>query len=354
MRPSDTRAGEALDLDALDDYLRGTRAGAELGEVRALRQFRGGYSNLTYLLTCARGEAVLRRPPFGPRRGSAHDVAREHGVLEGLGEVFGVGTVAPAPLSLCTDEAVLGAPFYLMRYVEGDILRAGVAEGLTPTRRARAAGRLVDTLARLHGADLGATSLATLGRPVGYVGRQVEGWARRYAAARTDDVPDATPLVEALRADAPPDAPGALLHNDFKFDNVVFAPGSDYGAVAAVLDWEMATVGDPLLDLGLALAYWTHPEEVAEMPFLGVNGTHLPGCPRREEVVLRYAAARGIDPPDVRWAFAFGNFKIAGILQQLYARYRAGHTADARFAPLGAVVTWLLRRGERAIRGGGR
>ena len=343
---TDRRHPELLDLDALMAYLRHTSAGEELGEVRSVRQFRGGYSNLTYLLDGERGRAVLRRPPPGPRRGTAHDVLREYGILEGLAAVAGTASPAPRPLLACADEAVLGAPFYLMAYVEGPILRADVAADLSPAQRSRAARQLVGTLARLHATPL-TGRLGEFGRPEGYVGRQVEGWARRFAEARTDDVSDGAALVEYLRAEQPADAPGSLLHGDFKFDNLVFVPDGEFDTVAAVLDWEMATVGHPLMDLGLTLAYWAHPEEAARIPLLGVNGTHLPGYPRREDVAEWYAAASGRELPDLTWYFAFGNFKLAGILQQLYARYRRGQTGDERFAPLGRVVDWLLARGLR-------
>ena len=364
----DARPGEALDLPALAAYLR--TALPQLGDLRHVRQFRSGFSNLTYGLTlgprrdgagadrpgAAAHEIVLRRPPFGPRAGKAHDVVREHRVLEGLAALFpaadGGVALAPAPLAVCGDETVLGAPFYLMSFVGGAIIRQPGGPALAPADARAASAALVEALARLHAADLAGSPLAGLGRPEGYVERQVEGWIERHERARTPDVAPLGTLGDYLRAERPADRPGALVHNDYKFDNVVFAPG-DYTRVAAVLDWEMCTVGDPLMDLGLTLAYWAHPEEVAEEPFLGVNATHLPGMMRREGLVAAYAKTPGTPPiggyDDLRYYYVFGNVKIAGIIQQIYARYVAGHTRDERFRDLGRVVDYLLRRAGREI-----
>ena len=362
----EARPGEELDLAALSDYL--VEALPMAGALRHVRQFRSGFSNLTYLLELEPDgtgaghvgapptRVVLRRPPFGPRAGKAHDMLREHRVLTGLAQLFppadGHAGLAPTPLAACADEAVLGAPFYLMSFVGGEVLRQPGGPVLAKADARASSAALAEALARLHAADLDGSPLADLGRPEGYVERQVEGWIGRYERARTPDVAPLGALAEYLRAERPPDRPGALVHNDYKFDNVVFAPG-DYTRVAAVLDWEMCTVGDPLMDLGLTLAYWAHPEEVAEMPFLGVNGTHLPGMMRRGELAEAYAKTSATTPGaglgDLTYYYIFGNVKIAGIVQQIYARYVAGHTRDKRFRNLGHVVNYLLRRANQAL-----
>jgi len=274
-------------------------------------------------------------------------MAREFNVLTGLAPVF---AKAPKPLFLCTDEAIIGAPFYLMECVEGEIIRQqkNATSPLSSKQRSQASSALISTLAELHSVDISKSQLADLGKPAGYVNRQVEGWIGRFDRAKTDNVSFPEGLTEYLRNEQPSDHSGALVHNDYKFDNVVFRPGN-YQEVTAVLDWEMCTVGHPLLDLGLTLAYWAHEEEVTEMPFLGMNATHLPGCWRRSELVSAYAKTSNLNTSDLLYPFVFGNFKIAGIVQQIYARFAAGHTKDPRFAKLHHVVNYLMMRAARAV-----
>ncbi len=320
--------------------------------ILGLTPFTSGYSNLTYTLTTNLGSVVLRRPPHGPRTGAAHDVVREYKVLQAVKEVF---NKAPQPLLLCEDEQVLGAPFYLMELVSGSIIRSqssGATLKLAPATRTQACTALITTLAQLHALPIASNALAQLGKPTGYIHRQVEGWATRFAKAKTDNVSDVHGVLSYLRQHMPPDDhTGALIHNDYKFDNIVF-DSDDYSRIVAVLDWEMTTVGHPLMDLGLTLAYWAHPEEVVEMPFLGVNATHLPGCLRRTQLVSYYAQQRGQPVEDILYYYVFGNFKIAGIIQQIYARFRAGHADDPRFAQLDQVVNYLIARAERALASG--
>lgn len=377
-RPAPVRQGEELDVGALERYLSealpGFRGGLEV------LQFPSGYSNLTYLLRArfdapggdgpagaATREMVLRRPPFGSEVRSAHDMGREHRVLSALSTVW---DKAPEPLLLCEDPSVLGAPFYLMERVEGVILRAkppAHPEGgatLDPPTLAGLSRAFVATLAELHGLDHRAAGLGELGRPEGYVGRQVHGWARRYMAARTDDVPDVerTAAWLAERVDAHeigPERPASLIHNDFKYDNLVLDP-DDLTRVRAVLDWEMATVGDPLMDLGSSLAYWIDPDDPEELRSPAVpHLTALPGNLRRSELFEAYLAAAGIareaapmsDEAPVFY-FAYGQLKLAGIVQQIYFRYRQGATADPRFAGLGALVRACGRAAMLAIEQG--
>lgn len=341
------RPGEEFDLAKLNEYLE-TVSGLEvLGSrsVRDVRQFPGGYSNLTYLLTTEAGtELVLRRPPFRAAAKGGHDMGREYRVLTAL-RVAGYRKT-PEPLFFCDDETVLGAPFYGMERVPGVILRASDATNpnLTPERMRVLSEHLIDALAELHSLDVTRPELAALGKPEGYAGRQVAGWIGRYATARTDAVPAMDEVSGWLTAHLPAEQV-AFLHNDFKFDNVVW--NEDLSDIRAVLDWEMATLGDPLMDLGAALAYWVEP---GDSDFLKqFNLTHHAGTLSRRAAAERYATATGRDLRDLLFYYAFGLYKNAVILQQIYARWKAGHTRDPRFGGLLVGVQALSEQAIRAI-----
>jgi aminoglycoside phosphotransferase (APT) family kinase protein len=342
-RPELVRPGEELDLAALSRFLAEHLPGFA-GEVEVL-QFPAGFSNLTYLLRVSvdggERELVLRRPPFGSRVRSAHDMGREFRVLS---ELVRVWPRVPRPFLHCDDAAALGAPFYLMERVPGVILRGRPPAGgeLTPEVLRGLSIAFAAAFAELHGLDYRAAGLADLGRPEGYAGRQVRGWTERYLAARTDDAPEvertAAWLAEHLPAEGPSGAGAALIHNDFKYDNLVLDP-ADLTRIVAVLDWEMATVGDPLMDLGSSLAYWIDPDDPEELRSPAVPQlTALPGSLRRSELVERYSRASGREVADPVFYYAYGQLKLAGIVQQIYYRYRQGATADPRFAGLGALV----------------
>jgi aminoglycoside phosphotransferase (APT) family kinase protein len=314
-----------------------------------VEQFPGGHSNLTYLIRQGNRELVLRRPPVGSQVRTAHDMGREYRVLSRLGPLY---PKAPRALAACDDPAVLGAPFYVMERVRGVILRhpklpAGV--DLPPERMRRLSEAAVDGLAELHAVDFRAAGLADFGRPEGYVERQVAGWSERWRKARTDDVPDldraASWLAEHLPAD--PGQP-TLLHNDYKYDNLVLAPG-DLTRIVAVLDWEMATVGDPLMDFGTSLGYWIDPDDPPAARHLPTGPTTHPGNLSRAEVVERYARQTGRDVSKILFYYVYGVFKIAVIAQQIYYRYRQGLTKDERFAALGSAVRLLGWTAARAI-----
>ena len=267
-----------------------------------------------------------------------------------LKEIQPVFAKAPKVYLLSEDDSILGAPFYIMECIEGETIRLKEKKGvqLSPKQLNQASETLINTLAELHKIDVTTSQFTNFGKPVGYVSRQIEGWIGRFIKAKTDNVSLPESLFEYLRSEQPGDHPGALIHNDYKFDNVIFTPGN-YTKIAAVLDWEMSTIGNPLLDLGLTLAYWAHEEEVKEMPFLGMNATHLPGCWRRNDLVSAYAKTTNLNPNELLYPFVFGNFKIAGIVQQIYARFAAGHTKDPRFAQLHHVVNYLIMRAQRAV-----
>lgn len=338
------RPGEELDAAALAAYLRAHLPEVGGGDVE-VRQFPRGFSNLTYLVTAGGREMVLRRPPFGAQVRGGHDVVREHRILAALYPVY---PRVPRPLVVCADESVLGAPFYLMERVEGVVLRdrapAGVAMDEATMRGVCLAA--VDTLAGLHAVDWRAAGLEGIGRPEGYVERQVRGWTERWQAARTDDVPEMDQAAAWLAANLPAEGAPAIIHNDYKYDNLVLDP-ADLTQVRAVLDWEMATLGDPLMDLGTTLAYWAEAGDPPELKSFGI--THLPGNLGRRGVVERYAEKTGRDVGGILFHYVYGLFKVGVIVQQIYARYRAGKTQDPRFAGLIHVLRASARTAAQAV-----
>jgi len=340
------RAGEALDAAVLGDYLARQLPGLTLP--LAVRQFPAGFSNLSYLLTAGDREMVLRRPPFGTRPKSGHDMGREFRVLSALAGHF---AESPRPLHFCADESVIGAPFYVVERIRGIILRRDYPAELVPAPELVRAQQqaLVDVLARLHDLDWHGLGLAELGRPEGYAARQVEGWSERYQRARTADAPDAAPVTQWLGAHVPPESlRPALIHNDYKLDNVVF-DAAEPSRLIGVLDWEMATIGDPLMDLGCSLAYWVEAADPPPLQASRMLPTHLPGSLTRGEVLGRYASRRGLPVPDLRFYRVFGLFRLAVIVQQIYYRYFHGQTRDERFGRLGPMARVLVAQAVAEI-----
>jgi aminoglycoside phosphotransferase (APT) family kinase protein len=342
------RDGEQLDISRLGTYLAAHLPGA--GGPMVIEQFPHGHSNLTYLLRFPDRELVLRRPPFDNRVKSAHDMGREYRILSRLCKVY---QPAPCPVLFCEDEDVIGAPFYLMERRRGIILRrTPTADGLLLPGTVRRLGKsLVDDLARLHALDYQAAGLGDLGKPQGYVERQVTGWSRRYQDARTDDIPALEQVATWLAGNRPGESGAALIHNDYKFDNLVLDP-SDLTRIIAVLDWEMATIGDPLMDLGTTLGYWIEPGDEASLRNYLAGPTTLPGSLTRREVVNRYSQTtdRAVGP--MLFYYVFGLFKIAAIAQQIYARYVRGATRDPRFAALHGVIAALGRQAAETVESG--
>ena len=331
------RAGEEIDAGRLRAYLEAH--GVPVARELVVEQFPGGHSNLTYLVRTGDRELVLRRPPVGSKVKTAHDMGREHRVLSHLAPAW---PRAPRPLLLCEDESVIGARFYLMERIRGVILRkeppAGVAIDAPLARRLSES--LVDTLAELHALDYQAIGLGDLGRPDGYVLRQVRGWTERYTGSQTSDVPSVTRVSSWLVAHLPASGPPSLIHNDFKFDNLVLDP-DDLTRVRGVLDWEMSTVGDPLMDLGGALAYWIEPTDPPPAVMMRFGPTTLPGMMTRAEIAARYAERTGRPLRDIVFYYVFGLFRNAVIVQQIFYRWKQGLTTDPRFAALGHAVAML-------------
>ena len=342
------RSGEELDRARLAG---GLRARLPAGEAEIeIAQFPHGHSNLTYLVRLGAEAYVLRRPPFGNAVKTAHDMGREFRVLTALAPVF---PPAPAPVLFCDDPAVLGAPFYLMERRQGLVLRRELPHGrsISPALAGRICAALVETLVRLHAVDYRAVGLEEIARPEGYVARQVRGWSERYAAAATDPVPDMDAVARWLGEGVPGEQGAAVIHNDFKFDNLLL-DGDNPDRVVALLDWEMATVGCPLMDLGSALAYWIEADDPPELRAAAMGPTALPGMWSRMRIADDYAARSGRPVEGISYHYTFGLFKVAVIVQQIYARFVRGLTRDPRFAGMNRMVAVLARQAVRAAERG--
>ena len=349
--PRPVRSGDELDLNRLNAYLR--EQAPDLGELLDIRQFPGGYSNLTYWLKTTNGEFVLRRPPAGAAIKGGHDVGREYRVVSLVREHY---ANVPQPVVYCEATNVIGAPFYVMKRVPGIILRASMATTLhlPPDRMHQLSEALVDNLVIIHSIPIETTGLRQLGKPEGYVQRQVEGWINRYQTAATDLIPSLDYVGDWLLHNQPTSQPPTLLHNDYKYDNVVLAldklTGEPSSLITGVLDWEMATVGDPLMDLGAALAYWS---EAGDSPaYRNFNLTWLPGNLTRQEAANRYAERSGRSLTNIVFYYVFGLYKNAVIVQQLYSRWKQGYSQDTRLGSLFSMIHELMDQAVASIRCG--
>lgn len=333
------RRGEEIDVGSLREYLRGKIEGT--GRGFHIHQFPHGHSNLTYLVQIADREYVLRRGPLGPVAPKAHDMVREFRVLQAVHPHFPEG---PEAYLVCEDVAVIGGVFFLMERRHGVVLRDPSAPELHGARQAPqcASEAFVDCMVRMHSIDVERTGLIALGKPEGFVARQVQGWAQRWNRSKTDQLPEMDRVIEWLTARVPASSAAALVHNDFKLDNVMLrSSGLDH--VEAVLDWEMATIGDPLADLGLTLCYWAW----TSAPGLGAavlpTVTSQPGWYTREQFIERYAERTGRDVSNIRYYEVLGIFKLAVIVQQIFYRFARGQTQDQRFRHFDDRVKALAR-----------
>jgi aminoglycoside phosphotransferase (APT) family kinase protein len=318
----------------------------ELGELRAVQLIAGGRSNLTYRLDLAGGQIVLRRPPLGHVLPTAHDMSREYRVLSALS---GTAVPVPQPLAICADADVIGAPFYLMRFVDGVVLRTlqdGAA--LTPERAAELSNLMAETMAAIHSVDLDAAGLADFGRPAGYLARQLARWQRQRELSNTRDLPGYAELVRRLAGKMPASADGTLVHGDFRLDNTLITLAGR-ARVAAVVDWEMSTLGDPLADLGLTLSYWAEQTEGMPEVAVGASITSLPGFWSRAAFATRYADLTGRDVSDIGYYIAFGYFKLAIVLEGIHARFLAHQTVGEGFEREGQAVPTLIERAHRML-----
>lgn len=327
-QPIDIRKGEELDLNKLKAYLADHLE--DFSSELEVSQFPSGFSNLTYLLKSGNKEYVLRRPPFGANIKGGHDMGREFKVLSLLKPVY---PSVPQPILFCQDQSVLGADFYMMERVKGVILRGRPPKDLdlSPALMKSISEACIDNLADLHTMDLAKSGLSDFGKPEGYTQRQVEGWIKRYYQAETDELASMNQVANWLQLNIPEQKHISFIHNDYKYDNLVLNP-ENLSDITAVLDWEMSTVGNPLMDLGTSLAYWAQADDSEALkPF---SLTWLPGNLNREEFANRYAEKTGFDMSDQVFYYVFGAFKIGVIIQQIYARYKKGLTQDPRFANL--------------------
>jgi len=333
------RDEDSFDIAAVHNWLNQFISEKELPEVT---QFRSGASNLTYLLKYPDRELVLRRPPVGTKAASAHDMKREFLIQSRLKPVY---PLVPNVIALCEDSSILGSDFYVMERVQGEIFRRDVPESITKEDIAIMAESMVSGLAQLHSVD--SSVLQELNKGAGYVERQVSGWSKRYRAALTDDVPDGEVVMNWLATNKPDDVDSCVIHGDWRIDNMVF----DLGAkkLAGVLDWELATVGDPLMDLGSALAYWIDKDDEPMFASLRRQPSNLDGMPTRKEFIAKYLEISNRKCDDFTFYEVFGLFRLTVIIQQIWARYRAGQTTNPAFAGFGMGVNILINRAQGLI-----
>jgi len=339
------RDGEELDASAVDRFMK--QAVADLQCEPVIRQYPGGASNLTYQVDYGSRSFVLRRPPLGKIARSAHDMLREARVMAALKPVY---SYVPEIVATCDDHSVLGCDFYVMQRLEGVILRQDFPADLAmPAEDVRTLCKnVIDKLVELHKVDAEAAGLSHIGKGEGYVQRQIGGWSERFVKARTDDVGDFAAVMKWLNEKMPGDVAQVVIHNDFRFDNVVLNPDNPF-EVIGVLDWEMATIGDPLMDLGNSLAYWVQADDEAPFKMLRRQPTHQPGMFTRDEVVTYYAQQSGRKIENFDFYEVYGLFRLAAIVQQIYTRYYHGQTADKRFAMFGQAANYLQMRCEKLI-----
>jgi aminoglycoside phosphotransferase (APT) family kinase protein len=343
------RKGEELDTDAVDSWLK-TRV-PDLAGMPRVTQYLGGASNWTYRLEYESHDLILRRPPAGTRAKSAHDMGREYNVQKALRPVF---PYVPEMIAYCDDASLLGVPFYVMRRIAGIIPRARLPKGLMldPTTARKLCISLIDRLVELHKIEADKVGLSSMGKGPGYARRQIEGWSERYVKARTWNVPSFKKVRAWLRDNTPKDVATCVIHNDFRLDNIVLDP-EDPTRIVGILDWEMATLGDPLMDLGNSLAYWIQADDNFIMRMVRRQPTHLPGMLKRQEVVEYYCAKMGFNPDTFVLYEVYGLFRLAVIVQQIYYRYHHRQTRNPAFKRFWIITHAIDRQCHSLIRKSG-
>lgn len=332
------RKGEELDAAAVGKYLQAAVPGLS-GET-VIEQFPSGHSNLTYMIKVGDREMVLRRPPFGSKVKSAHDMGREYKILSAIHPVY---EPAPRPLAFCEDESVLGCKFYVMERIQGVIIRRTLPEGMAfpPEVAEKCSRSLIANLARIHAIDYQAVGLSDIAKPEGFLARQVKGWTDRYYGSQTDEIAGVDEVTGWLAAQVPESPAATLIHNDYKYDNIILDP-NDLTKIIGVLDWEMSTIGDPLMDLGVSLSYWVQSDDPPALRLSAFGPTANPGSLTRRQLAAAYSKLTGRDVANLPYYLTFALFKLAVILQQIYYRYQQGLTQDERFAPLIQMVKVLV------------
>ena len=339
------RKGDELALETLKTYLSENNINAD---DLSIKQFPSGYSNLTYFLKSSSQEFVLRRPPFGAKSlQGGHDMFREYNVLKNLKSQF---LKVPDAYLYCDNSEIIGAPFYLMERVEGYIIRPNLQQKDSPGKEViqNVSKSLVSTLVELHNVDIDQANLNELGNINGYVKRQVEGWIKRYNHSKTDSIANMEFIASWLHENQPVEVHGSIVHNDFKYDNLVLDK-DNHSKITAVLDWEMATIGDPFMDLGTTLGYWVDKNDLPELKLFQLSATTLDGNPTREGILQLYEKESGKNITNPVFYYVFGLFKIAVIAQQIYFRYKKGYTKDRRFSLLNLAVISLSVMAKQAI-----
>jgi aminoglycoside phosphotransferase (APT) family kinase protein len=344
--PGKVRDSEQLNVNVLENYL--SKNIPEIKPPIEIQQFRSGHSNLTYLIRSGGNEFILRMPPPGAHKiKKGHNMFREYRVMRDLYPHF---NKVPRTYLYCDVPEIIGAEFYIMERVKGVILRTTNIDKfhISEETMHNIAENFIQNYVQIHNLDYMSIGLADFGNPQGYVKRQIEGWAERYRNAKTDDIPAIEKVIVWLSERIPQESGASLIHNDFRYDNIVLNP-DDLSQIKAILDWEMATIGDPLMDLGTTLGYWVDPDDPDEVQFMKVCPTTQPGNYTREELVQRYAELSGRDVSNILFYFVYGLFKIAVIAQQIYYRYKLGYTKDERFSALLYAVQTLSKMAVLAI-----
>ena len=340
MAEMQVRDQDAFDVEQFGAWLQDAVPG--LGDIERVFQFAGGASNLTFQIDCANDSVVMRTSPTGRKAASAHDMVREARLLTALRPGF---DKVPEVLATAGEDSPIGRPLFISEYVAGTILRRDLPEGAPVEAMA---DTFVQSLVDLHAVDTTSGELASFNKGAGYVRRQVDGWSNRYRQAHTEDVPDGESVMAWLDQRQPADAGACVIHNDWRFDNVVLDP-DDLSRINAVLDWELATVGDPFMDLGSAMAYWVQPDDEAGMQAFRMQPSTAPGMPTRDEFVDEYCRRAGRERPDWLFYEVYGLFRLAGIAQQIWYRYYHGQTSNPAFAMFGPAVQFLVARCEKLI-----
>jgi len=341
--PKKVRNGEELDLVKLKKYL--LKINFDLNDVN---QFPSGYSNLTYLLTSGSKEYILRKPPFGAESlKGGHDMLREFTVLKNLKSQF---DLVPKVYHFCGDKSIIGSTFYLMERVKGNIIRPNLSEENSPGKKIirEISKQMINTLSTLHNVDIKAANLTDLGKINGYNQRQVDGWIKRYYHSKTSTIDNMEFVAKWLKNNIPMESKASIIHNDFKYDNIVLDK-ENFSTINAILDWEMATVGDPLMDLGTSLGYWVDNDDLPELKLFQLSATTLQGNPTREDFLHEYMLKSNTKIDNPIFYYVFGLFKIAVIAQQIFFRYKKGYTKDKRFKLLELAVISLSVMAKQSI-----
>jgi aminoglycoside phosphotransferase (APT) family kinase protein len=341
------RTGEELDVAIIDTYMKAQIPGLQGDPV--ITQFPAGASNLTYQISYGEKDYILRRPPFGKIAKGAHDMLREANIMKGLKPVY---PYVPNIIAMCEDDSILGCNFYVMEKLTGIIPRQNMPKELQLSAQDTRGMCLsvVDKVIELHKVKVEGTDLEKLGKGVGYVNRQITGWSDRYVKAMTDDATDYVKVMDWLKANMPDDIAQVLIHNDFRLDNVVLNENNT-SEVIGVLDWEMATIGDPLMDLGNILAYWIQADDDAQFQMMRRQPTHLDGMLTRQEVIDYYLEKTGFQVDSFVFYEVYGLFRLSVIMQQIYYRYFHGQTQDKRFSSFVHASRYLETRCLKLIDG---